>query len=127
MTTRRPSPLRRKDGEHLTQKACVEWFNLSKPRLRGCLVAVPNGGRRDAKTGARLRDEGVVAGCADLLLLVPNKFYGCLCIEMKTEEGRQSAAQKAWQETIAKAGNKYVVCRSLGDFIFAVDAYLQDI
>lgn len=60
---RRPS----RDEEHETQAACVRWFRAAWPGLRGRLFAVPNGGRRDAVTGARLKAEGVVAGVADLI------------------------------------------------------------
>lgn len=37
------------------------------------LFAVPNGGKRDTKTGARMKYEGAVRGVADLILLIPKK------------------------------------------------------
>lgn len=115
------------DEEHRIQAACVRWFRLKYPHLFARLFAVPNGGRRDGVTGARLKAEGVLAGVADLILLVPNAGYHALLIEMKTPKGRQSESQKAWQQEVCAEGEyKYVVCRSLDDFIREVDVYLTN-
>lgn len=120
-TRKRPS-----DEEHRIQCSCVRWFNLKHRKLKGRLFAVPNGGKRDALTGAKLKAEGVVAGVADLILLVSNRFYGALLVEMKTLTGRQSKSQKNWEQIITSEGDyKYVVCHSLDDFIREVDDYLK--
>ena len=121
-TRKRPA-----DEEHRIQCACVRWFNVQYPKLHGRLFAVPNGGRRDATTAAKLKAEGVVPGVADLVLLMSNRDYGALLIEMKTPKGRQSDSQKKWERTVcADAEYKYVVCRSLDDFIREVDSYLRN-
>lgn len=121
-TRKRPA-----DEEHRIQCACVRWFNVQYPKLYGRLFAVPNGGRRDATTAAKLKAEGVVPGVADLVLLMSNRDYGALLIEMKTPKGRQSDSQKKWERTVcADAEYKYVVCRSLDDFIREVDSYLRN-
>ena len=115
------------DEEHRIQQACVRWFNLRYPHLRGRLFAVPNGGRRDAVTGARLKAEGVIPGVADLILLKPNRRYGALLVEMKTPLGRQSQGQRRWQQAVCQDDEyKYVVCRSLDAFIGEVEEYLED-
>ena len=88
------------------------------------LFAVPNGARRDRVTGAKLKAEGVLAGVADLILLKSNRYYGALLIEMKTVKGRQSETQRQWQTAITADGYKYVVCRSLEEFISEVTEYL---
>ena len=90
------------------------------------LFSVPNGGKRDAATAAKLKDEGALAGVADLILLKSNRFYGALLIEMKTPEGRQSQSQKDWQQKITNDGYKYVVVRSFEDFQREVRQYLSD-
>ena len=121
-TRKRPA-----DEEHRIQCACVRWFNVQYPKLNGRLFAVPNGGRRDATTAAKLKAEGVVPGVADLVLLISNRDYGALLIEMKTPKGRQSDSQKKWEKTVcANAEYKYVVCRSLDDFIREVGSYLSN-
>jgi len=114
VATKRKRP---SDEEHRIQRSCVRWFNLKHQSLKGRLFAVPNGGKRDARTATKLKEEGVIAGVADLILLAPNRFYGALLIEMKTASGRQSASQKGEY--------KYVVCHSLDDFINEVDNYLK--
>ena len=114
------------DEEHQRQVACVNWFRLQYPKLRNILFAIPNGGRRDAVIGAKLKEEGVVAGVADLILLKRNRQYGALCVEMKNKSGSQSETQKKWQKEAEATGNKYVVCRSLDDFMKEVTEYLND-
>lgn len=114
------------DEEHQTQVACVNWFRLKYPKLRNVLFAIPNGGRRDKKTGATLKEEGVVAGVADLILLKRNQRHGALCVEMKTKSGNQSETQKKWQKEVEATGNKYVVCRSLDEFMKEITDYLND-
>lgn len=115
------------EEEHRIQCECVRWFSLQYPRLHGRLFAVPNGGRRDAVTAAKLRAEGVVAGVADLILLKSNRDYGALLIEMKTTKGRQSESQKKWQNIVCANGEyKYVLCRSFDDFKREVDDYLRN-
>lgn len=112
--------------EHRIQRSCVRWFNLKHRKLQGRLFAVPNGGKRDARTAAILKEEGVVAGVADLILLIPNHFYGALLIEMKTAKGKQSTSQKQWQKLVTEQGEyKYVICHSLDEFMNEVEDYLK--
>lgn len=124
---KKQSRKRPSDEEHRIQCTCVQYFNLQYPHLRGRLFAVPNGGRRDAVTAAKLKAEGVVAGVSDLILLKSNRDYGALLIEMKKRTGRQSESQKAWQNIVCADGEyKYVVCRSFDDFMREVDDFLKD-
>lgn len=93
-----------KDVEHKTQVACVRWFRLQYPQLASVLFAVPNGGRRDAVTGAKLKAEGALAGVADIFLDVDRGEYHGLRIEMKTKTGRLSDSQKAFSEAETARG-----------------------
>ena len=72
------------DEEHKIQTTCVKWFNITHPKLKGLLFAVPNGGRRDKVTAAKLKEEGVVAGVADLILA----FGAVLILCFFTKAGR---------------------------------------
>ena len=112
--------------EHDIQAACVHWFDLTHPNMRLNLFAVPNGGRRDKVTGARLKAEGVRAGVSDLILLKQRHGYGALLIEMKTPKGVLSQLQRVWRNHITKDGYKHVVCRSVQDFISEINDYLND-
>lgn len=113
-------------SEHDIQKACVTWFRLSYSRIEGLFFAVPNGGKRDAVTARLMREEGVRAGVADLVLLVPRHGYGALCVEMKTLSGHQSEEQKKFERLCAEVGVKYVVCRSFDEFREVVEKYMED-
>ena len=112
-------------NESTLQRACVTWFRLAHRRYSGVFFSVPNGGARSAVTGAILKAEGVLAGVADLLLLVPSREYHGLCIEMKTAKGRQSTTQKQWERAVTLQGYKYIVCRSFADFVEQINGYLK--
>lgn len=129
----------RRHEESRIQERCVTWFRLQYPKLALLLFAVPNGGKRTHRTVVRngkvytyspeatqMKKEGVTAGVADLILLKPSKGYASLCIEMKTtdRQSRQRESQKEWQKAAESAGNKYVVCRTLEDFMAVVKEYL---
>lgn len=120
-TRKRPS-----DEEHQIQCACVRWFSYQYPKLKGRLFAVPNGGKRSMKTASEMKAEGVVSGVSDLILLKKNRAYSALLIEMKTLKGCQTDTQKEWQRIMtADDEYKYVVCRSLEDFMREVNDYLN--
>ena len=113
------------DEEHRLQVSCVRLFRMKHPQLSSLLIAVPNGGRRDAVTGAKLKAEGVVAGVSDLLLLVARNGYHGLCIEMKSPKGRQQDTQREWQKAVEAQGFRYVLCRSVEEFIKETGNYLD--
>ena len=118
---------RRRHPEHQLQTACFQWFNLQYPEFRGLLFAVPNGGGRSRIEAALLKAEGVVAGVADMLLLVPSMGYAGLCIEFKaaTKTAHQSEAQKNWERLINKHGAyKYTVVRTFEEFRTLMCNYL---
>lgn len=114
------------DDEHRLQVACVGWFKYQYPSIAHALFAVPNGGRRDITTGAKLKAEGALAGVSDLILLKSNDKYGALLIEMKTPKGKQSQYQKQWEKDITKHNEyKYIVCHSFEEFQKGVNEYLS--
>lgn len=115
------------DEEHRIQSACVRAFRYKYPKLRHNLFAIPNGGRRDKVTGAKLKAEGALAGVSDLIFLKSNRFYGALLIEMKTPKGRQQESQKEWQRLISADGYKYVICHSVSEFMQEIEDYLKEI
>lgn len=119
-----PQRKRPDDEEHRLQCACVNWFRLQYPTHATALFAVPNGGRRDRVSGAKLKAEGVLPGVSDLILLLPRGNHHGLLIEMKTESGKQSQAQRDWQRDMVHRGYKYMVIRSIDEFIDRVTDYL---
>lgn len=110
--------------EHNTQVACVTWFRAQFPKMRRILLSFPNAGKRTAQNANFLRAEGMMAGAPDLILLKSSRGFSSLAIEMKTRVGKQSEAQKEWQQEFEENGGKYVVCRSFEDFQKNILSYL---
>ena len=109
------------------QKTCVKWFTLQYPDLRPVFFAVGNGGARNRTEAAIMKGEGVTAGVADMLLLHPNNQYHGLCIEFKTPTGRQSSTQKVFQKNVEKHGYKYIIVRSVEQFIADIKTYIFNV
>ena len=126
-------------AESEIQQACVAWFRWQYPQYGKLLFAVPNGGSRSELEAKIMSGEGVTAGVADMLLLVPSARYHGLCIEYKrtairyvdgkahTLKTYQSPAQKEWQKAVEAVGYKYAVTRSLEEFIKLINNYFNDI
>ena len=115
-----------KHNESKLQQSCVRYFRYAFPKYAHLLFAVPNGVATSATQGRILKAEGMVAGVADLILLVPRNGHSSLCIEMKTTKGVQREAQKLWQTEAESVGNHYVVVRSFDQFREVVTSYLGE-
>lgn len=112
--------------ESTTQQAFIRWFRLAYARYALVAIAVPNGGARSRVEAAIMQGEGVTAGVADVLVLVPRGGYGALGLEFKTtaRSSRQSPSQKAWQQAFEAAGNRYHVVRTIDEAIEVTRAYI---
>lgn len=111
-------------NESKMQIACKRWFDYQYQHFKHLLFAVPNGGQRGKYEAHIMKQEGVTAGVADMILLISRRGYGSLCIEFKTPTGRQSESQKEWQRIAEICGNKYVIIRSFEQFVKTVTEYL---
>lgn len=95
--------------EHEEQVQLFAWAAWH-PELR-LMHAIPNGGKRDVRTGVRLKAEGVKAGVPDILLPVPRGGKHGLYIELKRRKGgRVSPEQAAWMDALAREGYACAVC-----------------
>ena len=113
-------------SESEIQQSCIKWFQLQHRALweDGVLFHIANEGIRLGGQGRRIKREGIVRGVADLCLAMPRHGYGALYIEMKRPDRYQSPEQRTWQKNIELHGNKYVVCKSLDEFIKIINRYL---
>lgn len=112
-------------SEHQEQAALLEWWNWQADPLRDLLFAIPNGGRRDGRTGKVLQQEGVRAGVPDLFLAIPADGWHGLWIELKVSTGgRVSKAQAAMHEKLSAQKYKVVVCKGCDEAIAAIKSYL---
>ena len=99
-------------SEARIQQEIVMFFNNEYPELRGCLCYNNNnsvGGLR----GKLNKFLGVVKGRSDMVLYY--KGFSVM-IELKTEKGRQSDSQRAWQYLMTNQGFRYYIIRSLEEF-----------
>ena len=89
------------------------------------MYAIPNGGARSSITGARLRDEGVLAGVPDIFLPCPSGGKHGLYIEMKRQKGgRVSAPQKAVMQALRMQGYEVAVCHGWQEARGCIEQYL---
>ena len=93
-------------SEHKEQVAICRWMEK-----RGIFfTAIPNGGMRDANTRSMLKQEGVIAGAPDLMVILDEGRI--LWLEMKRRKGGSvSAVQKAFHKKLIELGHDVVVCK----------------
>lgn len=77
----------------------------------------PNGGKRNAREGARLKRMGVLAGVPDIILHwqinCETPQYGA--IELKIGKGKQTDSQKEFQSRWGDFNGWYAIVRSLDE------------
>lgn len=102
--------------EDRLQQKCVIWFkNNYQMHGKGLIFSVPNGGTRNIIEAKKLKETGLMAGVADLIVLYPNgKTY---FIELKTDTGKQSDKQIEFEKRVTELGFEYKLIRSLEEFI----------
>ena len=122
--------------ESIEQQKLFTWWRLEGCKTYGlpsCLLfAIPNGGRRDAITGARLKQEGVQPGIPDIFLAVPDQYRSGLFIEMKRPKSpgvSAGRASKAQREVMASLMARGYCCRVAYGFTEArqvIERYLGE-
>lgn len=116
--------------EHQVQSALINWWAIRCKFYRlpeFALFATPNGGNRNAATGAMLKREGVRRGIPDLMLSVPNKHYHGLFIEMKVGSNKPSKEQREVMQHLINKGYATAVCYDWKVAADLIDEYLQNI
>lgn len=115
--------------EHAEQVSLMKWWAMSCHRFgiaEQLLFAIPNGGHRDAVTGAMLKAEGVRAGVPDLFLAVPKHPRHGLFIEMKKAKGgRVSDRQNEMISRLEACGYACCVCHGWIEAAQAIEYYMK--
>ena len=112
----------RSDEEHKIQVAICNYLKWQKIPF----YAIPNGGQRLLGVARKLKAEGQTAGVADLCLMIFNKTWHGLYLEVKTEKGRLSETQKEWFPKCVEAGYYYQVVRSVDDVAKVLKDFEKD-
>ena len=77
------------------------------------ILSIPNGGLRDKMTAITMKATGLYKGAADLLVVYKG-WVGF--VELKTDTGIQSPAQRQFEAHCIEAGIPYHLVRSLAEF-----------
>jgi VRR-NUC domain len=118
-----------KESESSHQTALFAWAAIAK-RDHTCLAwmhAIKNEERSGSViAGAKSKAMGVKAGVADIFLpFAASGFHG-LYIELKTNAGKQSDKQKAFEEYVISRGYAYVLCRGWDQARQTIEKYLAN-
>ena len=114
--------VRKYSEEELLQQACVKWFGYQYPKYNKCLFHVQQKAK-NAIEGAKFKQNGVVSGVSDLVLIAKGgKTY---YIELKTPTGKQSTEQMEFQRQVTELMHDYVIVRSLTEFINFVNSKMR--
>ena len=100
------------DNEAGAQEMLFSWIEYQLVNYPELALAyhIPNGGKRDARTAANLKRQGVKAGVPDIHLPVARGGYHGLYIELKVGGNKQTEKQKEWQRKLTQQGYLSVVC-----------------
>jgi hypothetical protein len=74
----------------------------------------------------KLKNMGVKAGIADYFIMHAAHGYHGMWIEMKYGSGKQSKAQREFEETCKNQGYLYLVINSIEDAIKTVQGYFGE-
>ena len=112
------------------QEACVKWFRLQYSPLASLLFAIPNGGSRNPREGARLKAQGVTAGVPDLLLAKPrydeagHVVCAGLWLELKVGKNKPSPEQCQIMTLLAANGYRVVVVFTFEEFQAVIQTHI---
>jgi len=101
-------------SEHSMQSALIERLH-QRARVPLLAFAIPNAAKRSPRTAAQLKREGMLAGVADLCIMLEGGFV--IWMELKTRKGRVRAGQKAFRASCDMLGHPYLMPRTLDDAI----------
>jgi hypothetical protein len=106
-------------------RCLLQWASARIPRDLPPLVHIPNGGARNAVTGARLKAEGTRPGFPDYALFVPRGEFHGLFVELKKRKGgRISPAQDQWLDALRSQGYATVIAYGWEHAASFISSYL---
>jgi len=121
-TAKAPKPRVRKtveNDETCLQKHCKQWLDKSGLWERLLIFHVANERKGSIGAAMHFKRMGVRPGVADWLAFPPGR---AVAIELKDDEGDQSADQDRFERKWKAAGNTYFLVRTLEEFQGVVSA-----
>jgi hypothetical protein len=110
--------------EHQIQVLVVDYLMLKLPPPF-LIYAIPNGGKRDGRTGAVLKAEGVLAGIPDLHVPIPRNGYASLYLELKRKGKKATKTQKEIHNKLELLGNQVLVVDDWRQAVGKIIAYYE--
>ena len=89
------------------------------------LFHIPNGGSRDLREAAHMKEQGVKPGVPDLCLPVARGSYHGLYVEMKAPRGKESDVQKWWGTQLRIQGYFVALARGWEQAVQIIEMYLN--
>lgn len=106
-------------AERALHLRCHEYLTYAMPRDAFWFHPTSEG-KRTPREGAMLKRLGAIAGIPDLIIFWNGFAFG---IELKSEDGRITPAQRATHEAMGRAGVRIRVCRSVNEVSDALTAW----
>lgn len=105
--------------ENKLQEAVINWL-----RYNGYYCFhVPNGGKRDGKSGAMFKKQGTLAGVSDCIILdsvmdIPSRvMFKGVAIELKVKDGKVSDSQKDFMDNAENRNMLVILAWNFMDLI----------
>lgn len=138
--------MRRKPIQH-EERMCMDFIKLltldrSLRKYKKFVFHLPLGGKRDVRTGAKLKAMGTQAGMADYMVIKPmfqnndiktNELQtdvyilnSILFLEFKYDKGKQSESQKEFEKLSIECGHIYKVVYSIEEAISEIKKFWGD-
>jgi hypothetical protein len=111
---------KRATSEHSLQTMVLEHLRL-RAVADSFVFAIPNAGMRSFAVASRMKAEGMTAGVADLCVMLSGGRT--IWLELKAGRGRQSEAQKAFQDICNRLSHVYILARSFDEAIDSLQAF----
>jgi hypothetical protein len=105
-------------SEGKIQQTAITYIRNKYPELYGVIYHIPNGGFRDDLTASIMTGQGLTPGVQDLHFIWGGQLY---LIEVKTERGEVSSAQKAVHAQHDKQGFKTYIFKTSEQIIYFVE------
>lgn len=112
-----------KAKEVVHQVNCISWVRHKHPEIFA--FHVKNEGLKSIGTAVKDKQEGVIKGVSDILLIGPNGFAA---IELKRaikSDSKVSKEQKEFLEKVSEIGGYAAICYGFEMFKLAIEDYLS--
>lgn len=103
------------------QETVIKYCDINKIPV----YHIPNEGKRDVVSGARLKRIGLRKGVPDLCIPLPKGRYHGLYIELKTAKGKVTPDQIEWLKLLKSNGYATAITYGVDEAITVIKQYIS--